>query len=181
MYLNFKCFPPSRFPLCKPLIPSPPPAFMRMPPSHTPHSCLTVLALTYPGVSSLHWSKGLSSHWCLLRPSSVTSICAGAMGSFNVYSLVCVLVPGNWELGWYCCYSYGVANDFTSFSPSPNSSIGVPVLSLMVGCEANILLKFVSVPPKSFDALLWQLAQYFCLDYMKQTSFKIFNKYSINI
>jgi hypothetical protein len=44
-----------------------------------------------------------------------------------------------WEL-WgsltvrYCCSSYGVANPFTSFSPSSNSSIGVPVLSPVVDC-----------------------------------------------
>ena len=45
-----------------------------------------------------------------------------------------------WELwgyvvGWYRCSSYGVANLFSSFSPFPNSSIGVPVLSLMIGCK----------------------------------------------
>ena len=34
----------------------------------------------------------------------------------------------------HCCSSYGVAIPFSSFSPSPNSSIGIPDLSPMVGC-----------------------------------------------
>ena len=38
-------------------------------------------------------------------------------------------------VGWYCCSSHGVANPFSSFSPSPNSSIGVPVLIPMFGCK----------------------------------------------
>jgi hypothetical protein len=37
-------------------------------------------------------------------------------------------------ISWYCCSSYGVAISFTSFSPSPNSIIGVPWLIPMVGC-----------------------------------------------
>lgn len=36
------------------------------------------------------------------------------------------------------CSSYGVAN-FCSFSPSPSSSIGVPGLSLIVGCKHLLL------------------------------------------
>jgi hypothetical protein len=28
-------------------------------------------------------------------------------------------------VGWYCCSSHGVANSFSSFSPFPNSSIGI--------------------------------------------------------
>ena len=38
-------------------------------------------------------------------------------------------------VSWYCCSSYGVANPFSSFSPSPNSSIGSSMLSLMIGCK----------------------------------------------
>jgi len=34
------------------------------------HSCLTVLASSYGGASSLHRTKGLPSHWCQIRPSS---------------------------------------------------------------------------------------------------------------
>jgi hypothetical protein len=38
-------------------------------------------------------------------------------------------------VGWYCCSSFGVANPFSSFSSFSNSSIGVPVLSPIVGWE----------------------------------------------
>jgi hypothetical protein len=38
-------------------------------------------------------------------------------------------------LGWYCCSSYEIANPFSIFSPFPNSSIGVPMLSPKVDCE----------------------------------------------
>jgi hypothetical protein len=38
-------------------------------------------------------------------------------------------------VGQYCCSSYGVANPFSSFSTSPNSSIGISVFSPMVGCK----------------------------------------------
>jgi hypothetical protein len=56
-----------------------------------------------------------------------------------VYSSVGSLVPessGAGILGSWCCRSsYGVAIPFSSFSPSRNSSVGVPRLSPMVGCE----------------------------------------------
>ena len=29
-------------------------------------------------------------------------------------------------VGWYCCSSYGITNPFSSISPSPTSSTGVP-------------------------------------------------------
>ena len=61
-------------------------------------------------------------------------ICIWSHGSLHIYSLVSGLVP--WTLGgpvsWYVS-SYGVANPFSSFSPSHSSSIGVPMLSPMVG------------------------------------------------
>jgi hypothetical protein len=38
-------------------------------------------------------------------------------------------------VGWDCCSSYGGANPFSSFSPTPNSSIGVPKLSPMAAFE----------------------------------------------
>jgi hypothetical protein len=66
-------------------------------------------------------------------------ICSWSHGSLHVYSLVGGLVSGSsgggvWLLD-ICCSSYGVAIPFSPLYPSPNSSIGVPVLSLMVGCE----------------------------------------------
>ena len=60
--------------------------------------------------------------------------------SIHVYSLVGGLVPGSfffWGgdlLGCYCCSSYGVANPFSFYSPSLNSSIVVLMLSQIVGC-----------------------------------------------
>ena len=73
--------------------------------------------------------RGSPSCWCQVRPSSAT-YATGVMGPS-----ICTLQLG--ALGslvsWYCS-SYGVANPFSSFIPSPNSPIGVPVLNLMVGC-----------------------------------------------
>jgi hypothetical protein len=48
----------------------PPPTFMRVYP-HT-HTYIPALASSYTGASSLHRTKGLSSHWCLTSPSSST-------------------------------------------------------------------------------------------------------------
>jgi len=62
-YLHFKCYPPSKFPLCKPPIPSPIfPASMRVLPYPPIHSCLTTLAFSSAGTSSFHRIKGFSSH-----------------------------------------------------------------------------------------------------------------------
>jgi hypothetical protein len=55
------------------------PASMRVFSYLSTHLCLTALAFPYTGASSLHRTKGLSSHWCLIRPSSAT-YAAGAMG-----------------------------------------------------------------------------------------------------
>ena len=124
----------SQFSLQKLPIPTPPPFLWRCSPTH--HSCLTALAFPYAGASSLHQTKGLASHWCQIRPSSAT-YAAGATGLSMVF-FVWWFSP--WELwgglvDWYCCSSYGVANPFRSFSPSPNPSIGVTVLSPMVDCK----------------------------------------------
>jgi hypothetical protein len=93
------------------------------------------LAFSYTGASSLHRTKGLSSHWWLTRPSSAT-YAAGAMNPF-----MCTLVGGllPWSsgglAGWYCCCFYGFAIPFSSFSPFSNSSIGDPMFSPMVSWE----------------------------------------------
>jgi hypothetical protein len=39
------------------------------------------------------------------------------------------------QVSWHCWSSYGVAIPFSSFNPSPNSSIRVTTLVPMVGCE----------------------------------------------
>jgi hypothetical protein len=63
IYLYFKCYPHSWFPLLKPPIASP---LLQLPcvplPTPHPHPHLTILAFTYTGVLSLHSTKGLSSH-----------------------------------------------------------------------------------------------------------------------
>jgi hypothetical protein len=95
------------------------------------HSCLSTLAFPYPpvGVISLHRTKGLAFQWCIIRHFSPTYP-AGAMGR----PPPCVL------FGWWSTphelwgiwlvdiviSSYGVANPFSSFSPCPNFSTGVP-------------------------------------------------------
>jgi hypothetical protein len=56
-----------------------PPASMRVLPHPTTHSCFLDMAFLYTGASSLPRTKGLSSHWCMTRPSSAT-YAAGAMG-----------------------------------------------------------------------------------------------------
>jgi hypothetical protein len=62
-------------------------------------------------------------------------ICDWSHEFFHVYTFVGGLVPGNSGglVGLYSCSSYGVANYFNSFSPSSTSSIGVSMLSPMVG------------------------------------------------
>ena len=74
-------------------------------------------------------NKGLPSHWCQIRPSCATYV-AGALDP-SMFSLCLVFMslgdPGG-QVSWYCS-SYGVAIPFSSFSPSLNSSIGVPGLS----------------------------------------------------
>jgi hypothetical protein len=54
---TFKCYPPSRFPLHKPPIPSPPPVSMRLLPHLPIHSLLITLAFSYAGPSSLYRTK----------------------------------------------------------------------------------------------------------------------------
>jgi hypothetical protein len=110
---------------------------MRVLPYPPTHSCLTALVFTYTGALNLHRTKGLPSHWC--HKAILCYICNWSHGSLHVYSLVGGLVPGSSGggglVGWYCCSSYGVANPLSSFIFSPNSSIGVLVLSSMISCK----------------------------------------------
>jgi hypothetical protein len=129
--LNVITFPVS--PLQTPIPISPLSVSMRVLPYPPTHSYLTALAFPYTEESSLHRTKGLPSHCCQIRLSSVTHA-VGAMGpSMCTLSLVVLSLGAlGCPVGWYCCSSYGVANPFNFFSPSPISSIGVSVLSLMV-------------------------------------------------
>ena len=124
-YLYLKCYS-----LLSP-IPSPFPCFYKDAPP--PIHLLTPSSLPWHsptlGHSALHRTKGFSSHWYMTRPSSATyaagTICTPLLSLGALEYLV----------GWYCCSSYEVANPFSSFSPFSNSSIGVPVLTPMVGCK----------------------------------------------
>jgi len=114
--------------------PIPPnPASMKLLPYPPTHSCLTALAFLYTGASSFHRTKDFSSHWCQIRPI-FCYICSWSHGSAHVFSLDGGLVPGSSLVGWYCC-SYEIASPFSSFSPPSNSSIGVSVVSTMVGLK----------------------------------------------
>ena len=136
LYLHFRCYPLSQFPLWNPL---PSPDSMKMlliPPTH---SHLTGLA--FP----LHWGIQPSSDQgllLLLIPDNaiLCYICSWTHGSLHVYSFVGGLVPessggGGCLVGWYYCSFNGVAKPFSSFNPFSNSSTGDPVLSPMVGCK----------------------------------------------
>ena len=103
---------------------------MRVLPDLATHSCVNLLAFPYPGSSSLHRIKGLSSQWCQIRQSSAT------MGT-PLYSLLGGLVPGSFGgSGRLILFSsYKFANTFSYYSPCHNFSIRVPALSLMFDYE----------------------------------------------
>jgi hypothetical protein len=89
LYLHFKCYPLSLFgpPPRKPAIPSSLPLLLwkcspTLLPTSPPTHPLPLPALSFPytGALSLHRTKGLSSYWCLTRPS-LNTYGAGAMCS----------------------------------------------------------------------------------------------------
>jgi hypothetical protein len=88
--------------------------------SHPPtHSCLSALAFPCTGALSLHRTKGLTSQGCQIRPSS-PKYPAEAMGPFLcTLWLMSLGALGEWGSG---CSSYGVANPFSSFSPTTSIS-----------------------------------------------------------
>lgn len=57
---------------------------MMMLPHLPTHSLLSALAVPYPGLTSLQWTKGLPSQWCHISQSYATYP-ADAMGSLCVY------------------------------------------------------------------------------------------------
>jgi hypothetical protein len=134
LYLHFKCYLLSWFPLQKTPL-SPPPL------THQPtHSCFLALAFPYIGAWSLHRIKGLFSHWWLTRLSSAT-YAAGDMS--HTMCTLWLVVKSLGALGVlvssYCCSSYGPANSFSSFGPFSSSFIGDPVLSPMDGYKHPLL------------------------------------------
>jgi len=129
MSLPFKCshHPPS--PILLPFSP----ASMKMLPLPPTPTCI-----------SLHWGNEPSQDQellLLLIPDKaiLCYICCWSQGFPHVYFFVGCLVHwssgGGCLVGWCCCSSYGVVKPFSSFSSFPNTSIGVPVLILMVSCK----------------------------------------------
>jgi hypothetical protein len=115
----------------------PPPASMRVHPHHpaTPIS----LPCIYWGIEP---SQDQGPPLPRMPDKAILCyICSWSHWSPHMYFLVGGLVPGSsGGSGWlillfFLCSFYGAANPFSSFSPSPNSSIGVPMISLMVGCK----------------------------------------------
>jgi hypothetical protein len=81
----------SGFPTRTPYPIPPPLASMRVLPYPATHSCLPALSFYCIGVSNLHRTNGLSSHWCPTRSSSATY--AAWHGSNHVYT-------GLWFIHW---------------------------------------------------------------------------------
>jgi hypothetical protein len=103
----------------KPPIPSPCPA-----PQPT-HSCFLALAFPCTGSYDLHKTKGLSSHWWPTRPSAATYATKDtALG---------VLVSS------YCCFSYRVADPFSSLGTFSSSFIRGSVFHPIDDCEHPLL------------------------------------------
>jgi len=103
---------------------------------HPPiHSCLTALAFPYTGTLSLHRTKGLPFHWSHIQQSLAT-YAAEVMGPsiYTHWLVVSSLGALDCLIGWYCCSSCRIANTFSSFSPSPNSSLGVCLVRWLAQC-----------------------------------------------
>ena len=116
-----------------------------------------------PPPSSLsHSSSSNSSYSCVPTrpPPSLRPQVPQGLGTFptgarlgspllHVYlpqTSLCML-PGWWlglwvfpgvQVSWDCWSSYGVALPFSFFNPSPNSTVGVPNFSPMVGCKCLV-------------------------------------------
>jgi hypothetical protein len=89
------------------------------------------LPLPCPGIT-LHWIIGPSQdqgpHLPLMSGKAILCyICSWNHWLYHMYSLVGGLLPRSSGVvclvGWYCYFSYGVANPFSYFDPFSNSSI----------------------------------------------------------
>jgi hypothetical protein len=130
-YLHFKYYAPSKFSLHQPLSPFYLDAHLPTHPLPPQHPIISLSLVVEPPLDQ--------GPPLLLMPDKaiLCYTCSWSHESLHMYSLVGGLVPGSSGgeglVGRNCCSSYGVADPFSSFSPSSNSSIGVPGLSLMVG------------------------------------------------
>jgi hypothetical protein len=92
----------------------------------------------FPGALSLYRIRYIISHWNQTRQSSATYVPEWGRVSSDQPAYALGWWLSFWELpgvqvSWYCWSSYGVAIPFITFTPFPNSSIGVPKLSPMLG------------------------------------------------
>ena len=147
------------------------PASMSDFPDPCTHSHLPALAFPYIEALSLHRTKGFSSHWCLTRPFSATYM-AGAMGPSMCTLRLVVLSLGALEglVGWYCCFSYGLKNPFSSFSSFSNSSLGTPYSNQWLAASIHLCIcqLWQSLSEDRYIRLLsistsWHLQQCLCL------------------
>jgi hypothetical protein len=126
IYVHFKYYPRSWFLLLQPTILLPSPCLYEGVPS-PPNQLLSLCHSIY-----LLWGIKPSQVQGLPLPlmpdkAILCYICSWSHRSLHLYSLIGGLVLGkSWGHGWLGWYysSYGFTNPFSSFSLSPNSSIG---------------------------------------------------------
>lgn len=129
LYLHFKCYSPSRFPVHKPPFPPLPLTHMGIPSIHLPYR---------PHHIPLHWGSNLGRTkdfpflWCTNK-AILCYICSWSPGSVHVQSFSSGLVPRN--SGWLALLFLWGCKLLDSFSTSFNSPQGGPVLSSVVCCQ----------------------------------------------
>ena len=133
IYFPFKYYPLSWFPLWNHHSIPPLPDFRRVLPHPPNYSCLPVLAKEQGPLLALISYKTILCYLCSWSLGSlhVCSLVGGWFNSWEQWVYVCVGVSG-WLILLFFLW---VVKPFSSFSPFSNSSIGVPVLSPMVGSE----------------------------------------------
>lgn len=88
-------------------------------------SCFPVLAFLYTGALSLHRTKGLSSHWCSISPSSAKHAAEALSPSLcTLWLVVWSLEALGVLVSSYYCSCYGAKTPFSSLAPFSSSSIG---------------------------------------------------------
>ena len=109
--------------------------------SHSPTLSCPTASASYPGASTLHRTKGLSS--IAVRPGHLLLQCIWSYRSLPVHSSDCGRVTGN--TGWFwqqmLFFQWG-CNAVCCSSFSASSSTRFPELSLMVGSNGQLLDRF---------------------------------------
>jgi hypothetical protein len=126
IYLHFKCYSPSHFPLHKPPVPS----SLLLP--------LWGCFLPRTPIQLLPQQPSIPLSWVIKPPQDqgaplpvipgkailcyIPSWIRGSLPNcpWTLWLVVCSLGALGVQVGWYCCSSCGVANHFSSYSPCPN-------------------------------------------------------------